>query len=64
MSFNLDANKQAIEVYFTNKNMVDNIPRLLFNGNSVNILHSHKHLGLILDHKLTFGNHLSEKLFK
>ena len=62
MLFNPDANKQAIEVYFTNKNMIDNIPRLLFNGNFVNSLHFHKHLGLILDHKLTFVNHLNGKI--
>ena len=52
MLFHPDDNKQAIEVYFTNKKAVGNIPQLTFNGSTVN---SHKHLGFILDEKLISG---------
>ena len=64
MLFNPDAKKQAIEVYFTNKRVVGNIPHLLFNGIIVNTVNSHKQLGLILDQKLTFVDHLNEKIAK
>ena len=52
MLFNPGDNKQATEVYFTNKKEVGNIPQLTFNGSAVKSVHSHKHLGLILDGKL------------
>ena len=54
MLFNPDGNKQAIEVYFTNRKAVGNIPQLTFNGSTVKSVNSHKHLSLILDEKLTF----------
>ena len=42
----------------------ENIPHLLFNGITVNTVNSHKHLGLILDQKLTFADHFNEKIAK
>ena len=64
MLFNPDAKKQATEVYFTNKKAVGNIPQLTSNGSAVKSVNSHKHLGLILDGKLTFENHLNDKIVK
>ena len=37
---------------------------MIFNNNILTPSHSHKHLGLILDKKLNFKNHLSEKISK
>ena len=60
MVFNQDLNKQATEVYFTNRINLTNVPLLIFNDNVVNGVDTHKHLGLILDNKLTFQNHVNE----
>ena len=46
MLFNPDTNKQAIEVYVTNKEAVGNIPQLTFNGITVKSVNCHRHLGL------------------
>ena len=62
MLFNPDANKQATDVYFTNKKAVGKIPQFTFNGSAVKSVNSHKHL--ILDGKLTFENHLNDKIVK
>ena len=64
MSFNPDPNKQATEVIFSRKRKTTNHPSLYFNGSPVASAPFHKHLGLILDEKLTFGCHLSEKISK
>ena len=61
MLFNPDENKQPTEVYFANKKAVGNIPQLTFNGNAIKYVNSHKHLGLILDGKIIFENHLNDK---
>ena len=37
---------------------------MIFNNNILTPSDSHKHLGLILDNKLNFKNHLSEKISK
>ena len=49
MSFNLDPNKQAIEVLFSNKRDKENYPPLQFNSTYIQIADSQKYLGLILD---------------
>ena len=46
MLFNPDTNKQAIEVYVTNKVAVGNISQLTFNGSTVKSVNYHQHLGL------------------
>ena len=60
MSFNPDPNKQATEVILSRKRKTTNHPSLYFNASAA----FHKHLGLILDEKLTFRYHLSEKISK
>ena len=62
MSFNPDPNKQAIEVRFSNKRDKENYQPLQFNSSDVQIADSHKHLGLILDSKLSFNEHIESKI--
>ena len=49
---------------FSKKRNIVNHPDLYFNGTKINRVHSQKHLGMILDEKLTFKNHISEKISK
>ena len=64
MAFNPDPNKQATEVIFSRKRKPVNHPILYFNNSPVTVAPFQKHLGLILDEKLTFGHHLNEKISK
>ena len=61
MSFNPDPSKQAQEVFFSNKVTKANHPNIAFNGNPVLKSANQKHLGLILDKKLTFNDHITSK---
>ena len=59
MCFNPDYNKQAKEEIFSRKlKKVCHSP-LHFNNNNVSQASSRKHLGLTLDNKLTFDEHLT-----
>ena len=58
MTFNLDRNKQAQEMIFSRKLKKTTHPPLLFNNNNVSQVNSQTHLGVILDVKLTFEEHL------
>ncbi len=63
MLLNPDPSKQAVEVVFSRK--VDHQhPLLTFNNNVVCSKDVHKHLGMILDKKLTFDHYLKEKISK
>ena len=64
MSFNPDPNKQAVEVVFSRKLKQLHHPEIYFNGVEVKTVEFHKHLGLILDSKLTFASHINEKISK
>ena len=64
MNFNPDPNKQAHEVNFSTKLNKRNHPSLNFNNTVVILLTTHKHLGMILDTKLDFQEHLKDKLRK
>ena len=64
MSFNPDPSKQAAEIVFSKKRSDIQLPTLRFNNNTLTPTNSHKHLGMILDSKLNFKNHLSEKISK
>ena len=48
--------KQAQEVLFSNKATKTNHPNILFNRNTVQNSANQKHLGIILDEKLTFDD--------
>ena len=61
MSFNLDPWKKTQEMMFSNKVMKTNHPNIIFNGNTAQKSANQKHLGLILDQKLTFNDHITPK---
>ena len=58
MTFNPDHSKQAQEVIFSRKFKKATHPPLLFNNNNVFQVNSQQHLGVILDVKLSFEEHL------
>ena len=62
MIFNPDISKQAVEVVFSSKIHKQNHPTLFFNGIEVAKKPFTKHLGLYLDEKLSFTNHIKEKI--
>ena len=63
--FNPDPTKQASEVLFSCKKVSPNHPQLIFNGRVVKKINEQlKHLGLILDSRLSFKKHLNEKNIK
>ena len=64
MSFNPDRSKQAQEVIFSRKTSIQSHPVLTFDNSPVTKTTHHKHLGLILDEKLNFKEHLKEKMSK
>ena len=64
MSSNADPRKQAQEVIFSRKSKRSTHPPLVFNNNNVSQTYSQKHLGVILDFKLTFEEHLNNVLAK
>ena len=58
MIFNPNASKQAQEVIFSRKIKKPNHHPLVFNNTIVSQTNSRKHLGVTLDLKLTFEEHL------
>ena len=58
-SFNRDLNKQAQEVIFSRKLKKVSQPPLRFNNNYVSQESLQTHLGLKLDNRLTFDEHLT-----
>ena len=58
MSFNPDPTKQAQELVFSRKVQTTNPPPLFFNENIVLKTTLQKHVGLFLDSKLNFSEHL------
>ena len=64
MSFNPDIPKQAREVIFSRKAIKASHPAVFFNDIPVAHCSTHKHLGMYLDEKPSFGHHLTEKIAK
>ena len=58
MNFNPDPAKQAHEIIFSRKAKEIYHPPLVFNNTSISQSSSQKHLGVILDSKLIFDEHL------
>ena len=58
MTFNPDRREQAQKIIFSRKLKKATHPPLHFNNNNVSQLNFQKHLGVILDVKLTFEQHL------
>ena len=64
MLFNPDPTKPAQEVLFSRKKKTRNHPTLSFNNIQVERASSQKHLGLILDEKLNFKQHIESAIVK
>ena len=64
MSFNPDPSKQAQEVIFSRKLQKISHPSIYFNNNPIEQVSSQKHLGMILDTKLNFQEHIKNILTK
>ena len=66
MQFNPDRNKQAKELYFSEKagNQKSYSPDLTFNKSNVASPPSVKHLGMLLDSRLNFNEHVQSKTNK
>ena len=62
LEFNPDPTKQANEVLFSCKKSNPNHPHIVLNGTAVAKTIEQKHLGFILDSKLSFEKHLNEKI--
>ena len=62
MSFNPDPNKPAEEVLFSLKSQSPRHPPIYFNHTQVKRVNDYKHLGLILDSKLSFTKHVNDKI--
>ena len=60
MCFNPDPTKQAEEILFSQKRRSPVHPPLYFNNFEVKRVSDHKHLGLVLDSKLSFVKHINE----
>ena len=58
MSFNPDPNKQAQEVFFSYKIQKSSQPSLIFDNKIVTKSITQKHLGMLLDIKLNFQEHI------
>ena len=64
MSFNPDPSKQAQEIIFSRKKMKSSHPSVYFNNIPVSSTSVHKHLGMLLDDKLSYEHHLKSVLNK
>ena len=62
MSFNPDRTKQAQEIIFSRKNNAIAHPPLFFNNSEIKLSSNQKHLGLTLDSKLSFNEHINDKI--
>ncbi len=64
MSFNPDPQKQAVELLLSKKRQATDHPVILFNNIPVKKVNEHKHLGIILDSKLSFSAHIKAAISK
>ena len=64
MLFNPDTNKAAQEVLFSRKKKTQNHPNISLNNIQVERVSHQKHLGIILDEKLNFKEHINSTILK
>ena len=62
MSFNPYRTKQAQETLFLRRKNTTADPPLFFNISEIKVISSQKHLGLTLDSKLPFNEHINFKI--
>ena len=63
-SFNPDPSKQAVEVIFSKKRCPRNHPPIFLKNAPVKSIREQKHLGVILDSKLSFASHVKSVISK
>ena len=64
MVINLDTSKPAQEVLFSRKKETQNHPYIHFNNIQVERVSQQKYLGIILDEKLDFKEHIDSTILK
>ena len=64
MLFNLDPSKPAQEVLFATKKKTQIHPTISLNNIQVERASHHKHLGVLLDQKLNFKQHIDTTILK
>ena len=64
MSFNPDPKEQAVELIFSRKRIEIDHPVINFTDIPVKKVSEHKHLGIILDSKLSFSAHINAAISK
>ena len=64
MSFNPDPQKQAVELIFSRKRIEIDHPVVSFNDIPVKQVKEDKHLGIVLDSKLSFSAHIKSPISK
>ena len=64
MLFNPDPSKPSQEVLFSRKKETQIHPAISFNNIQVERASQHKHLGILLDEKLTFKQHSDTTILK
>ena len=62
MSFNSDRTMQAQEIIFSRKKNATTHPPLFFNNSEIKLSSNQKHLGFTLDSKLSFNEHINDKI--
>ena len=62
MSFNPDRTKQAQEIIFSRKKNATTHTPLFFSNSEIKLSSNQKHLGLNLDSKLSFNEHINDKI--
>ena len=55
---------RQLKVLFSCKKSSQNNPQLIFNGIAVAKVNDQKHLGLVLDSRLSFEKHINENIIK
>ena len=61
---NPDPQKQAVELIFSRKRIEIDHPVVSFNDIPVKQVNEHKHLGIVLDSKLSFSAHIKSPISK
>ena len=64
MSFNPDPSERAVELRFSTRKAQIQHPDIFFHGGPVDKVTTHKHLGIILDSKLSFEAHIKTTISK
>ena len=62
--FNPDPQKQAVGLNFSKRKSKTNHPIIFFNASPVSAVDQHRHLGILLDSKLSFSAHIQAAVNK